>query len=301
MNLFSLIGVDSKIEMNDNLKKFERNPYKSTFPNYLKEPILYPSHDKRYSIILTHCWEWAKDCDCFLFALIDEKEQILENFEPLVSRRHILWSQNSRYVIIPVGQSNSGFLIYDVQESTFGLIKFKRIGLIDISTTENEIVLGYPASQIKSLNDATLFGGGENGLPRKKYLKPEDLSIPFDKIKLHTKSSLATIFDIEKTLYSLEPIENGFHEFNGRLPSNTKDGFNRREFQVYQLEAFAEYGDEQSIKWLNEIIKKTSNNYSRWKNVSEYIGFKKRKTTSSNAYSSLRRLVMSSLGLISKS
>ena len=77
-------------------------------------------------------------------------------------------------------------------------------------------------------------------------------------------------------VYNHELIDGGFNEFHGTLPQDTVTGYNGRAFEVYQLQAFAEYGDKISQYWLDEIKRKTNNNYNISHRVSDYIGQRRR-------------------------
>jgi len=67
----------------------------------------------------------------------------------------------------------------------------------------------------------------------------------------------------------LKPIDNGWKIFKGTLPQTT-------DVQVWDLKVFADYGDKQSIEWLDEINQLTE--YPNlWVKTSDYIGYKSRK------------------------
>lgn len=76
--------------------------------------------------------------------------------------------------------------------------------------------------------------------------------------------------------FRLDPIDSGFREFKGVFPQSTKQIYNTRQLEVYHLEAFAEYGDEQSAEWLKAIKDKTKDKYNKWEKVTNYLGLQQR-------------------------
>ena len=109
-------------------------------------------------------------------------------------------------------------------------------------------------------------------------IKPNDLTFDLAELNFHTRQKLNDLTKLIKSdkEYNLQLIDGGYNEFNGVYPQNTKQVYNTRQLEVYQLEAFAEYGDKKSQEWLDLIKRKTNNKYNRWTKVFDYIGYHER-------------------------
>jgi len=123
-----------------------------------------------------------------------------------------------------------------------------------------------------------LVGGGITELPYKRYHKPTDITFDLNILEFYPISDLQNILSLttDDKNYSLGLVDGGYNEFKGKFPKDTISGYNGRAFEVYQLKDFADYGDEISKFWLEEIKRKTNNNYSLWNKVSQYIGHRRR-------------------------
>ena len=109
-------------------------------------------------------------------------------------------------------------------------------------------------------------------------LKPNDLTFDIAELVFYPRqrrNDLTSLIESDKE-YNLQLIDGGYNKFEGVFPQNTKQVYNTRQLEIYQLEAFAEYGDKKSQEWLEMIKRKTNNKYNRWTKVSDYIGFLKR-------------------------
>jgi hypothetical protein len=127
-------------------------------------------------------------------------------------------------------------------------------------------------------NSTQTIGGGVLEIPNKKMIKPNDLTFDLGELIFYRRQQLNDFTKLIKSdkEYNLQLVDGGYNEFKGLFPQNTKQVYNTRQLEIYQLEAFAEYGDKKSQEWLELIKQKTNNNYNRWTKVFNYIGFLER-------------------------
>ena len=214
-----------------------------------------------------------------LFTLLDDNDTIIEKFEPLtaISEKLCCWTDNSNYFAVAVGHSPSGYLIVRVPALDFAFIKMVN-PYLDISFSNNKFIVGYSDEQIALTNSSQTLGGGVLEIPTKTMIQPDDLTFDLSDLTFYPRQKLTDLTKIIKSdkEYNLQLIDGGYNEFKGVFPQNTKQVYNTRQLEVYQLEAFAEYGDKKSQEWLEMIKRKTDNKYNRWTKVSDYIGFLQR-------------------------
>jgi hypothetical protein len=248
-------------------KPYIGNPY----VDYSSEVQYHKSPNNLYFVTISHCWEYRMGSNACLFNLITNDGKIVEDFVPYTTGGTVAWSDDSQFLAVRINEQNEGILIMDLALHQFAFIRSR---CRHFSFQNNAICFTIPERDIKSMNSDRLVGGGTTELPRIKYLKPPDVFIPLAGLTFYDKSSLKNIAehanDIQEII--LEPLQDGFWPFYGKFPQNTLDGFNRQEFEVYQLEAFARFGDEQSLKWLEEIKSMKDKKYNRGLRVSCYLG-----------------------------
>lgn len=255
-------------------QKYLREPFRNIKGDFQKELKIFPSPDKEKNIVISHCWEYRMGANVCLFHLTDNKMKIIEDFTPHTTYGKIKWAEDSNTVAITIGESQKGILIMHIELMEFSLVK---TNCIDFEIEKGILKLIIPQDQIDLLNSDKLYGGGISELPRIKYIKPADITIEIASLIYYQKNQLKHIFELNKEeKINLAPINSGFWEFIGKLPQNTYDGFNGREFEVYQLEAFARFGDQQSMKWLDEIKSMTDKRYDIGWPVSYYLGKRER-------------------------
>ena len=256
------------------MNKYLREPYLNVAGNFSHKVTNYPSPNGQHSIVVSHCWEYRMGANACLFHLIDENEEIIENFSPLTTNSRLSWSQDSSRLAILIGEQHRGILLYDLEHRNFSFVKSN---CYTFKIENEKLVLFISENFINQLNSEKLIGGGVSELPRVKYLKPEDIQIDISTLETFTKADLSTYYQNgAENEINIYPVEKGFWEFKGDLPQDTIRGYNGRDFEIYQLELFAKYGDEQSIEWLFEIKVMTENKYSKWDKVSKYLGNRKR-------------------------
>lgn len=237
------------------------------------------SPDKKFKIAFSHFQEIRMATYEGLFTLLDDNESIIEKFEPLtaINSRLCSWTDNSTYFAVATGHSLSGFLIVRVPQLDFSFIKVAN-PYLDISFHSDKFVIGYSDEQVALTNSTQTIGGGVLEIPTKTMKKPNDLTFDLSGLTFYPRRNLNDLINLIKPNkeYNLQLIDGGYNEFKGVFPQNTKSVYNTRQLEIYQLEAFAEYGDKKSKEWLEMIKQKTGSNYNRWTKVSDYIGFLKR-------------------------
>jgi len=237
------------------------------------------SPDKKYKIAFSHFQEIRMSTYEGLFTLLDDNDTIIEKFEPLtaINEKFCCWTNDSIYFAVAVGHSPSGYLLVKLPQLDFSFIKMVN-PYLDISFHNNKFVVGYSDEQVALTNSTQTFGGGVLEIPTKTMIKPNDLTFDLLELIFYPRRQVNDFTNIIKSSkeYNLQLIDGGYNEFKGELPQNTEHVYNTRQLEIYQLEAFAEYGDKKSKEWLEMIKEKTRNNYNKWTKVSDYIGFLKR-------------------------
>ena len=237
------------------------------------------SSDKKFKVAFSHFQEIRMSTYEGLFSLLDGSDVIIEKFEPLtaINSRLCCWTVDSTYFAVAVGHSPSGYLIVRLPEIDFAFIKMVN-PYLDISFHGEKFLVGYDDEQVALTNSTQTFGGGVLEIPSKTMIKPNDLTFNLSELTFYPRQKFNDFTNLIKfdREYNLQLIDGGYKEFKGVFPQNTKQVYNTRQLEIYQLEAFAEYGDKKSQEWLDMIKRKTGNNYNRWTKVSDYIGFLQR-------------------------
>jgi len=177
------------------------------------------------------------------------------------------WSDNRGFLSLPILNPYNGktvtesFFIYNIEEKLFASIHFSNCWILN-ATCHNEYVEVEYDEQIES---------DHKKYPTKDLTKPANLEFSFSELKWTDIEKLSQFKELNKDAYvhQLKPIDNGWRLFKGQFPANT-------EVLVWELNKFAEYGDKQSIEWLNNIKAKT-NKIDYWVKASYYLGLKNRK------------------------
>jgi hypothetical protein len=259
--------------------KFLRKPIDDTrFVN--TEYVRYvDSPDKKFKIAFSHFQEIRMSTYEGLFTLLDDNDTVIEKFEPLtgISEQLCCWADDSTYFAVAVGHSPSGYLIVKFPNLDFAFIRMVN-PYLDIKFHRDKFLVGYNDEQVAMTNSTQTLGGGVLEIPSKTMIKPNDLTFDLSGLIFYPRKRLIDFADLIKfdKEYNLQLIDGGYNEFKGEFPQNTKQVYNTRQLEIYQLEAFAEYGDKKSQEWLELIKSKTGNKYNRWTKVSDYIGFLQR-------------------------
>lgn len=238
------------------------------------------SPDKKYKIAFSHFFETRMNSYEGLFNLLDKGDNIIDGFEPLTtfSSQKCCWNEVSNIFSVAIVDFGYGYLFTKIPDLEVSFMRIANPYPLNIYFTNHAFVISYDDYQLSLKNSTATFGGGPLEIPSKIYLKPKDIEIPSGEIFFYPREKLQDFGELTQSQnkYHLDPIDGGFREFSGIFPENTKQVYNTRQLEVYQLEAFAEYGDAQAQEWLNAIKEKTKGNYSKWEKVADYIGSQKR-------------------------
>ena len=251
-------------------KRYLRAPFDVVDGVFSDEIITHLSPDQSMKLVISHCWNYKPGSNPGLFHLLDFSDNIIEHFTPHTTNGHVAWSADSRYLVLDIGENEKGLLVFDTMLMQVAMIPTK---CRDFKVTENKVVISISEKFMERINSDLLIGGGTTQLPRIKYEKPVDIAVQISTLPFYPKNKISQLFKLteKQKQIILDPIANGFWEFSGQLPQNTMDGYNNRNFEMYQLETFAAYGDPQSIKWLDEI-KAMNKPYEKWDKVVDYLG-----------------------------
>ena len=248
----------------DALKLF-RKPLTDQKWNDPGEVTFVSSPDAKYKIAFSHFFEIRMNSYQGLFNLLDSSDNIVDNFEPLVTygSQHCCWNDTSTLFALGIASFGYGYLLMQLPERKVAFIKVPNPFPLNLSLTEKAMILSYDDYSLSLKNSTQTFGGGPLEIPCKIYLRPRDIEISLNNVRFFPRSELTRLEQLtQKDMeYRLDPIDGGFREFQGVYPETTMDKYNTRQLEVYQLEAFAEYGDKLSQEWLEAIIKKTKGKY----------------------------------------
>lgn len=254
--------------------RYLRPPFDVVDGVFNKEIQTHLSPDQSMKLVISHCWNYKPGSNPGLFHLLDFSDNIIEHFTPHTTNGHLNWTTDSRFLGIDIGENEKGILVFDTMLMQVALIPTK---CRDFKIENESIVISISDKFMERINSDLLIGGGKTQLPRIKYKRPDDIQVSINSLQFYPKNKIAEIFKLteKQEQVILDPIPNGFWEFNGQLPQNTVDGYNNRPFEMYQLETFSEYGDAQSTKWLEEI-KALNKPYQKWDKVVDYLGVRER-------------------------
>ena len=251
-------------------KRYLRAPFDvvdGVFSNEIKTHV---SPDQSMKLVISHSWNYKPGSNPGLFHLLDFSDNIIETFSPHTTNGHLQWTTDSRYLVLDIGENEKGLLVFDTMLMQVALI---RTSCRDFKIENENIIISISDKFMERINSDLLIGGGKTQLPRVKYKCPNDVTIAISNLTFFPKNKIPAILQLteKQTPIILDPIEDGFWEFNGTFPQNTIDGYNNRAFEMYQLETFAAYGDAQSIQWL-QAIKAQNKPYQKWDKVVDFLG-----------------------------
>lgn len=174
------------------------------------------------------------------------------------------WSDNSNFFSLAIGNPFDCFLIIGIKMNQFSVIPFLNVWNLKARCYNDKIEIEFSDDQIPERIEHDKY-------PTKQFTKPDNLIFPFDKLNWFAIDRLMDLKKIENEVEKLDlkPVDNGWRKFKGILPQTT-------DVQVWNLKVFADYGDKQSIEWLNELNQLTDDP-NLWVKTSDYIGHKTRK------------------------
>ena len=111
-------------------------------------------------------------------------------------------------------------------------------------------------------------------VPLERYLAPSPLTFRIQNLEFHSRTEQAQVPRILASLkeHNMETRRDGLWPFHGQGPEATNQEFYGRRMEIFHLELFAEYGDETAKKWLAEVQRKSMGKYSKWDQVTKYLG-----------------------------
>lgn len=205
------------------------------------------------------------------FYLTDLQTYQSIDFDPLwaigTGQMGFSWSEDQNIVSLPVVNfaknlpAKESFFIYDNERKVFSSILFENCWILNGNCHNDFIEIEY-AAPIE----------GENlKYPTKDLKKPGNIRFKFSKLQWTAIEFLNQFDELNRSAneYNFKPVDHGWRPFKGQLPQTTQ-------IIVWELKKFAEYGDNQSIEWFDEIQKKT-NDIDYWVNASRYLGLRTRK------------------------
>jgi hypothetical protein len=238
------------------------------------------SPNSKFSLLFSHSREGSMmNYEC-LFTLTENSESIIDNFEPLtaIADYYSCWKADSTVFALALSRFAFGYLLVKVPSLELGFIRVFNPYPLEVAFIGESFRISYKDDSVRLTNSMATFKAGETEIPKKIYTKPKDVVIDLNDINFYSRVELDRLGELtaDQPLYNLELIEDGFREFKGIYPQNTKQIYNTRQLEIYHLEAFAEYGDPVSVAWIDEIRAKTNGDYSRWDKVYDYLGFLQR-------------------------
>jgi hypothetical protein len=199
-----------------------------------------------------------------LFTLTENNETIIDNFEPLtaIAEYYSCWKGDSSIFALALSRFAFGYLLVKVPSMELGFIRVFNPYPLEVAFIGESFRISYKDESVRVTNSTATFMGGEMEIPKKIYTKPKDIVIDLNEIIFYPRIELNRLEELtaNQPLYNLKLIGEGFREFKGVFPQNTKQIYNTRQLDVYQLEAFAEYGDAYIINSLGHVACFSRNN-----------------------------------------
>lgn len=174
------------------------------------------------------------------------------------------WSMSSNVIVLTIIIPQNFFLLYNINDKTFAIIKFEHIWVLDAVCSENHVEITFRSSQIPERVEHHKY-------PTKQFEIPASLKFEYSKLEWMEIEHLSEIPIAVQDMaaWDLKPIDMGWRKFIGQFPQTT-------EILICELQRFAEYGDGQSKEWL-KLLEHKAPNFNIWKNASLYIGIQQRR------------------------
>ena len=146
----------------------------------------------------------------------------------------------------------------------FTFVRFQNCWVLNGEIFDDRFTIEYKDDQIPERIEHDKY-------PTKLFSKPDNLTFRFCDLRWLSFQDVANFERLGKAsiIVDFELIDNGWRKFKGELPATT-------ELIVWELQKFAEYGDEQSKIWYNKI-QSQARNINHWVKASKYLGVLKRK------------------------
>jgi hypothetical protein len=264
--------VERKVHLNINHKSLLRPPVREGqyFEDRLAE---IPAPDGRFAVVTSHDWEPENGWWLCLFTLMDTKGSIVNRFEPLAGvPGKCLWSLDSRYFMIAAFANGYFYFIYDVTTERFALIRIANPYPLAATFQSGHIVVAVEEEELKNAN----VGWDEEvqEVPLERYSASSPLAFRIQNLEFHSRSEQTKVPRMLASLreHNLEIYRDGLWPFHGQGPKATNQEFYGRQMEIFHLELFAEYGDETAKRWLAEVQRRSKGKYSKWDQVTKYLG-----------------------------
>lgn len=235
----------------------------------MKQDQIQFSPDRHYRISFYNPIEPKMGMNMSRFRLNVVQTTEITDFDPLWAvgwdGDGISWDSNSRYFSLQICDPTNAFFIYDIPLQKFASVHFNNVWVLAGHCQNDYIEIEFRDDQVPERKE-------HNQYPTKNYSKPGNLIFRFVDLKWNKKDELQKFKDINKEsiIFDLQPIDNGWREFKGKLPISTEL------ITVWTLREFAKYGDLQSKEWLEEIQENiTDINFSYL--ASKYLGKRERR------------------------
>jgi hypothetical protein len=247
------------------------------------------SPDKKHKLIFSHSVEFSMGT-CSWCVTLATKHKILHPFPPsFIGKPYCAWSFDSRFFAVQISSTLPVILVWNCDKDCFAVI--------NLQAPEGEMKFLKNGDLVYEINDYGLNESSEilnnvytwekeNGKPEWPLIRYKKNSIKFKRsqLKFYPADEISNIKKIIKVQkqYQLNVAENGFLPFKSEAPQSTDHKINGKRLKIFQLEAFAKYGDHVCQKWLKAVRKKQDErtaqggNRSDHHTVVKYIGEQKR-------------------------
>ena len=249
--------------------KLFRSPFGGRAEIHYGETRYLDSPNEKFYLTFSHYREPHMGLGICLFNLINKRNKIVEKFEPLVAfgtGEDSHWSENSKLFSTKFMTRlvYGGYFIYNIEEKKFAIIRVENMWVLKSQLANIFFEIEYRDDQIPDRRETEKY-------PTKIFLKPENIKVKLDELIWYQIDEINNFEHIynSKQVISLNPIDKEFRFFDGEFPLST-------DRIIWEIEKFAEYGDEQSEIWLNEINELTNGDYDKWQKASKYIGQQER-------------------------
>jgi len=258
------------------LKKLLRQPFPSMdeIPWPREDGQEFYSSNRNFKVIYTHRAELSMCFEACLFALFNHSGKLVHQFEPLSCVGKLIWAPDRDVFVVQIVKPFC-YLVCNAHNECFSVIRLAKFSTCEVQIEKSSVLkIQYSEEELKKNNSNRVIRGRLTEWPVRKFESSEPKTINLDHLIYHP---LSQINQIDEHLCNLPICElnlekGSFWPFEGKMPHSTVQKYNGRQMEMLHLEAFSEFGDEQSIEWLNEIVILTGGNYSKWETVETYLG-----------------------------
>lgn len=243
--------------------------------------VVVPSPDRSHAVVFSHGWEMSMMNFSYHFTLLDRTLAVVEGFERLRAiHTSCKWSSDSAIFAV-AGAPWGGLLLWNLSRKSFAVVRTSGRQFVFDFKGASHLSIRPDPEQLRAMNCDSVFGGGKSESPVERFKAPAKSLLEISKLRWFPRGKLASLEKIAKAaaVLDMDFVRDGFFPFKGKFPASTTATINTRRFEVFQLELFAEYGDQQAQAWLRDVKKKVRPaNWAqaRWTPVAKYLGARKR-------------------------